>query len=164
MDIASKKAVYPQARRIAARWLKSSGKMAEHCSTLVFDPRTPPWFREIPAVEILRQIWVQNYFWEDGHVRWREAEDLPPATKVSLTRHTTPKLAWAKSAALCGPAMCAASVHMKFLHHAGEVESKTTSRTMTYLEGKPEEENSMSLKRRTAEGMYAVALQVLCAG
>ncbi len=34
---------------------------------------------------------------------------------------------------------------------------------MTYLEGKPEEENSMSIKRRAAEGMYAVALQVLCA-
>ena len=73
--------------------------------TAVFDPRTPPWFREIPAVEILRQIWVQNYFWEDGHLRWREAEDLPPATKVSLTRPTTPKPAWAKSAALCGPAI-----------------------------------------------------------
>jgi hypothetical protein len=52
---------------------------------------------------------------------------------------------------------------MKFLHDAGEVESNRTSRTRTYLEGKPEENNSMSLKRRTAEGTYAAALQVLCA-
>ena len=52
---------------------------------------------------------------------------------------------------------------MKFLPEAGEVESKTTSRTMTYLEGKPEENNSMSIKQRTGEGMYAAALQVLCA-
>ena len=59
--------------------------------------------------------------------------------------------------------MCAVSVHMKFLHNAGEVESKTTSRMMTDLEGKPEEENSMSIKRRTEEGTYAAALQVLCA-
>jgi len=42
---------------------------------------------------------------------------------------------------------------MKSLHKAGEVESKTTSRTMTDLEGKPEEENSMSIKRSAAEGM-----------
>jgi hypothetical protein len=53
---------------------------------------------------------------------------------------------------------------MKFLPEAGEVESKITSRTMTYLEGKPEEDNSMLLKRRTGEGMYTAALQVLCAG
>jgi hypothetical protein len=46
----------------------------------VFDPLTPSWFREIPAVQVLRQIWLQNYCWEDGRLRWREAEDLPPAT------------------------------------------------------------------------------------
>jgi hypothetical protein len=58
---------------------------------------------------------------------------------------------------------CAVSVHMEFLHNAGEVESTTTSRTRTDLEGKPEEDNSMLLKRRTGEGTYAAALQVLCA-
>jgi hypothetical protein len=42
---------------------------------------------------------------------------------------------------------------MEFLPEAGKVESKTTFRTMTYLEGKPEEDNSMSVKRRTDEGM-----------
>ena len=54
-----------------------------------------------------------------------------------------------------GENVSAVSVHMKSLHNAGEVESETTSRTMTDLEGKPEEENSMSLKRRAAEGMYS---------
>lgn len=49
--------------------------------------------------------------------------------------------------------MCAVSAHMEFLPEAGKVESKTTFRTMTYLEGKPEEDNSMSVKRRTGEGM-----------
>ena len=62
-----------------------------------------------------------------------------------------------------GLAMCAVSVQMKFLPEAGEVESTITSRTRTYLEGKPEEDNSMSLKRRTEEGMYTAAPQVLCA-
>jgi hypothetical protein len=52
---------------------------------------------------------------------------------------------------------------MKFLPEAGEVESKITSRTMTDLEGKPEEDNSMSIKQRTEEGMYPAARQVLCA-
>ena len=59
--------------------------------------------------------------------------------------------------------MCAVSVQMKSLHNAGEVESTITSRTRTYLEGKPEEDNSMSLKRRTEKGMYTAVPQVLCA-
>lgn len=46
----------------------------------VFDPLAPSWLREIPAVQVLRQIWVQNYWMEDGHLRWREAENIPPAT------------------------------------------------------------------------------------
>jgi transposase len=43
----------------------------------------PPWLRELPAVEALRQIWVQRYYRDqDGRVRWREAglagQGLPP--------------------------------------------------------------------------------------
>jgi hypothetical protein len=53
---------------------------------------------------------------------------------------------------------------MKFLPEAGEVESKIISRTMTYLEGKPEEDSSMSIKQRAGKGMYPTAPQVLCAG
>jgi transposase len=48
--------------------------------TAVCDPLAPTWLREIPALQVLRRIWVQNYFFEDGRLRWREAEDLPPAT------------------------------------------------------------------------------------
>jgi transposase len=49
--------------------------------TAVFDPLAPVWLREIEAVEILRQMWVQNYQSSDGQLRWREAEKLPPATQ-----------------------------------------------------------------------------------
>jgi len=48
--------------------------------TAVFDPLAPAWLREIPALQTLRQIWVQNYSVEDEQLRWREAENIPPAT------------------------------------------------------------------------------------
>jgi transposase len=49
--------------------------------TAVFDPLAPIWLRELPAIQVLRRVWVQNYFFEeDGHLRWREAGNLPPAT------------------------------------------------------------------------------------
>lgn len=41
----------------------------------------PRWLREVPAVEILRRVWVQNFFHDrDGNVRWRTAEEgIPPS-------------------------------------------------------------------------------------
>jgi transposase len=47
----------------------------------IFDPAAPPLLRDIPAIEILRQIWVQNYFYEDGQLRWRSNEDIPPPAR-----------------------------------------------------------------------------------
>jgi transposase len=40
----------------------------------------PRWLRELPAVDILRQTWVHQYDTDEhGHLRWRQAQDLPPA-------------------------------------------------------------------------------------
>jgi transposase len=41
----------------------------------------PAVLREIPAVEILRRIWLQNYVWVEGQLRWRSNDDLPPANQ-----------------------------------------------------------------------------------
>jgi transposase len=49
--------------------------------TAVFDPLAPGWLREIPVIQVLRRIWIQNDLSEDGQLRWREAEDIPPATQ-----------------------------------------------------------------------------------
>ena len=48
----------------------------------VFDPAAPVFVREIPAVEILRHIWIQNYHLQEGQVRWREQANIPPATQA----------------------------------------------------------------------------------
>ena len=37
--------------------------------------------REIPAVEILRRIWVQNYVWVEGQLHWRSNDNLPPGNQ-----------------------------------------------------------------------------------
>ena len=42
-------------------------------------PTAPAFLREIPAVELLRRVWVQNYRHEEGRLHWREATDIPPA-------------------------------------------------------------------------------------
>ncbi len=42
------------------------------------------WLREIPAVQILRQVWIQQFYASETSepMRWRAAEDLPSAPQL----------------------------------------------------------------------------------
>jgi transposase len=41
----------------------------------------PEWLREVPAVAILRRVWIQNYLWDGTQLQWREADNIPPAAR-----------------------------------------------------------------------------------
>ena len=44
------------------------------------DPAAPVWLRQVPAVQILQRVWIQNYTWRDeGTLRWRQTDELPSA-------------------------------------------------------------------------------------
>ncbi len=36
------------------------------------------WLAQIPAVETLRQVWLQRYYVDEGQIQWRRAGNLPP--------------------------------------------------------------------------------------
>ena len=38
------------------------------------DPAAPGWLRQVPAVEILRRVWVQQFYLSAEGVQWRTAE------------------------------------------------------------------------------------------
>jgi transposase len=44
-------------------------------------PDAPAWLREVPAVAILRRVWLQNYWWDGTQPQWREADNIPPAAR-----------------------------------------------------------------------------------
>ena len=52
-------------------------------------PEAPGWLREVPAVEVLRQIWVQQYHAPDeaGALRWRADGDQPPCAVRIASPH-----------------------------------------------------------------------------
>jgi transposase len=44
------------------------------------DPVAPSWLRQVPAVEILRRVWVQQFYLSAEGVQWRTAEHgIPPS-------------------------------------------------------------------------------------
>lgn len=79
--------------RLAVQQLpKSEAKRRQLAMTIGLDGRrlleavhavdAPGYLRVIPAVEALRQIWLQQYMLQDGQLVWRRSEDLPPGAKL----------------------------------------------------------------------------------
>lgn len=66
------------------------------------DETTPQWLRQIPAIEILRQTWVHQYYIDytnvesgkPGKLCWRNAADLPPAGNRFDSPYETPCSLW----------------------------------------------------------------------
>ena len=46
--------------------------------TAVFDAAAPPYLRQVPAVDVLRQLWVQPFYGPTAPELWRSREDSPP--------------------------------------------------------------------------------------
>ena len=46
----------------------------------IFEDNSPDWLRHVPAVETLRQVWMQQYYVCEDQVYWRTEQGIPPAT------------------------------------------------------------------------------------
>lgn len=56
------------------------GQDGQHLLKAIDSPTAPVWLRALPRVQILRQVWIQQ-FYDDGHrLHWRTRKDhgLPP--------------------------------------------------------------------------------------
>jgi transposase len=67
-----------EARRAFAEMIGADGASLLNA---IYEATAPGFLQEMPAVEILRQVWVQNYMWIEGTIRWRSSEDIPPAAQ-----------------------------------------------------------------------------------
>lgn len=56
------------------------GADGSHLLNAIYAQETPLWLREIPAVEVLRQVWVQQFVVTQGKLSWRPNEHIPPAS------------------------------------------------------------------------------------
>ena len=54
------------------------GEDGWHLLAAIYDPQTPTELQTLLAVEIMRQIWIQQYYVENGQLQWREQDNLPP--------------------------------------------------------------------------------------
>ncbi|MFE2728144.1 IS1182 family transposase [Kitasatospora sp. NPDC059327] len=83
----------PEDSRFPSRWA-ARVEHGDQCGAdgmvllkAVCSAAAPPGLRFLPAVEVLRQTWVQQFQHVDGAVRWRELTNLPPGLIRLRTPH-----------------------------------------------------------------------------
>jgi transposase len=55
------------------------GQDGAHLLDALYADTTPIWLREIPAVQTLREVWIQNFYWQEGELYWRDLSNAPAA-------------------------------------------------------------------------------------
>ena len=71
-----------EARQALARTIGEDGYAL---LTVAYAPTAPPWLGQIPAVEMLRRIWVQQFYWDGEGVQWRTEELGTPPSALFLS-------------------------------------------------------------------------------
>jgi len=69
----------PDGKQAREEYALVVGKDGEHLLEAIYDPQAPGWIREIPAVQTLRRVWIEQFFWQEGELRWRETDNRPLA-------------------------------------------------------------------------------------
>lgn len=58
---------------------KTIGQDGYQLLSAVAQPDAPSYLFDSPALQVLRMVWLQQYYGPDGLDEWRKTEDLPPA-------------------------------------------------------------------------------------
>ena len=68
-----------EAREALARTIGEDGHTL---LAAVYAPTAPAWLAQVPAVQMLRRIWVQQFYWDGEAVHWRtEQLGTPPSAR-----------------------------------------------------------------------------------
>ncbi len=82
----------PEERRALAREIGTDGY---HLLAATRALDAPAWLREVPAVETLRRVWVQQFYRDTAGVRQRDGEDGSPPSAVTIVSPHDPAARYA---------------------------------------------------------------------
>jgi transposase len=70
---------FPKAQTERLELAETIGADGSRLLTAVYEPTSPTWLAQLPAVETLRRVWVQQYFVEEGRCRlsWEREHSSP---------------------------------------------------------------------------------------
>ena len=68
----------PQGAAKRLFWAQQVGRDGRALLTTIYSAAAPPSLRDLAAVQILRQVWLQNFMVHDGELQWRGNDETPP--------------------------------------------------------------------------------------
>ena len=72
----------PKSKEAQLELADTIGEDGDMLLAAVYRADAPHWLREVPAVDILRRVWLQNYLPTEAGVHWRTTDDgLPKASR-----------------------------------------------------------------------------------
>lgn len=71
----------PKEKQARQQLVETIGQDGYHLLERVYAATTSPWLRQVPAVETLRQVWLQQYWLDEGQVKRRQPKEMPPVSK-----------------------------------------------------------------------------------
>jgi transposase len=77
----------PKSKADRVRYAEAIGADGFALLTAVYAPAAPPELRTLPAVDLLRRVWIQQFSAPDDPVRWRDNAELPPAALLIQSPH-----------------------------------------------------------------------------
>lgn len=86
----------PKGKEKREAWIEQAGADGMRLLEAAFSRRAPREARSLEAVELLRQVWVQNFQVVDGDVRQRDAKNVPPGRLRPFSPYDTDARAGAK--------------------------------------------------------------------
>ncbi len=66
----------------ARRQLAASIGADGHRLLQAIDASEQAWLHQVPAVQVLRQVWAEQYITDTGELRWREVKEMPPPAEM----------------------------------------------------------------------------------
>jgi transposase len=76
---------FPKAHAKRVEVGRRIGADGTHLLRMIWTDNAPATLRELPQVEILRQVWVQHFHLVEGEVERRDPKDRPPGAKRLVT-------------------------------------------------------------------------------
>jgi transposase len=69
----------PKGKEAQEQYAQQMGADGQHLLVALEAETQLSWLNTLPAITVLKQVWEQQYIQEQGRLRWRTAEEQPPA-------------------------------------------------------------------------------------
>jgi transposase len=72
----------PESKEKQEAYVNQVGLDGQLLLQAVYESNAPEWLSQIPVIDLMRQVWLQQYWVEAGKIYWRtEKEGIPPASR-----------------------------------------------------------------------------------